>query len=252
MNYNSMIVTFWFDEINDFKSIQTALDENMKDYFSPFNLTGIPSNFDPIVPRIISTTLGGHTTFNMSKVNVQLQTNFDKEFVSDFEKCYDYVKEKTLKVFDILTNKCSLKILYSAIVVNCEYETENPVSRIVSELFNANKWADRECCELGIKYSTILNEKYYSITCLNDAKVVSFTKKVEPGTVQNIVFPLIPQREVTIDKKVISFVEEINDKYSFDTVENYNTNIEVIKELFETCSSRINKLSQNINQGKLL
>ena len=65
MNYNSMITTFWFDEINNFKNIQDELYDNMCELFSPFNMTGVPSRIDPLVPRIVSTTLGGHTNFHM-------------------------------------------------------------------------------------------------------------------------------------------------------------------------------------------
>ena len=248
-----MIVTFWFEEFNKFKDIQAILDSNMSDFFTPFNLTGVPATIDPIVPRIVATTLGGHTNFNMSKINVQLQTHFDNDFVTDFTKCFEYVKDKACKVFDILTTKCDLKVLYSAVVVNCEYETENPVDKILTNIFHRENFASSNYIEMGAKFSEIISDKFYSITALNDSKLVSFTKKIDPGAkVYNIIFPLIAQKDVNIDKTAIAFVEEINDKCSFDKVDDYNSTKDVLEEIFDVCSDKIQTLLDNLEQGKLL
>ena len=252
MKYNVMNVTFWFNEIENVKQYQSILDEELKDYFSPFNLVGVPSNIDPIIPRITAITLGGHTTFNMSKINVQISTRFDGEFTNDFEKCFNYVKEKAEKVFDILINKCKLNILYSAIHINSEYEDSNPVEKIVNNIFNVDL-KSKKLSEVGVKLSEKIDEKYYFVTTINDAKVVSFTKKIEQGVkTQNIIFPLISEKDVTVEKTVLSFDIEINDKCSFNTYDNYCTNRNIFNDIFDIFSEKNNELSKNVLNDKFI
>lgn len=252
MKYNMMHVTFWFNEIDNVKEYQSILDDELKDYFSPFNLVGVPAIVDPIIPRITSNTLGGHTTFNMSKINAQISTRFDGEFVNDFDKCFDYVKEKAEKVFNVLINRCNLNILYSAIHVNSEYEETNPVEKIVKNIFN-NNISSRKLSEVGVKLSEKLENNYYFVTTINDAKVVSFTKKIEQGVKnQNIIIPLIAEKDVTIEKTVLSFDIEINDKYSFNIYDDYNSSIDSFEKMFGIFLEKNKELYTNISNDKII
>lgn len=251
MNYNMITVTFWFNEIENFKELQNILDEELKAYFSPFNLTGVPMDFDPIIPRITSRTIGGHTDFNMSKINIQLSTRFDRDFTTDLKKCYDYIKEKTDKIFSILSSKCNINILYSAVQINFEYEQDNPIKRIVENFCNKEYEDDYE--EIGFRYSKAIDNKYYYNFSINDAKVVSFTKKIEQGTKkQTIIIPLIPEKDVNIDKKVLAFVVEINDKCNYNKVSNYHTDKQVVDDMFDTFYKKISELVENVNEGKIM
>lgn len=252
MKYNMMQVTFWFDEVENFKEYQSILDSCLSDSFTPFNLIGIPSTVDPIIPRISSTTLGGHSTFNMSKINVQFSTKFDNDFVNDFDKCFKYVREKIEKIFDVLVNSCHLKILYSAIHLNSEYEEKKPIEKIINIFFN-NSFNDRELNEIGVRFSEKLANKFYYIFTINDAKVVSFTRKINQGEkMQNIIIPLISEKDVTIEKNVLSFDLEINDKYAFNVENDYNSNIEVLIMMFDKFLNKNNELFENIVKGKIL
>lgn len=251
MKYNAMQVTFWFNEIDNFKDLQNILDKELNKIFSPFNLTGVPSNFDPIIPRINSNTIGGHTVFNMSKINVKISTRFDNDYVNDFTKCYEYVKQKSEEIFDVLTTDCNIKVLYSAIQVNCEYEEKNPVEKIVKNIFNKDN--SENYAEIGARFSEKVDDKYYYNISINDAKVVSFTKKIEQGAKsQVIIIPLIPERKVTVEKTVLAFVVEINDKYSYNQIENYNTTKRNFDNIFEICSKKMEELSKNVINGKII
>ena len=251
MKYNAMRVTFWFNEIDNFKELQNILDAELNKYFSPFNLTGVPSNFDPIIPRINSNTLGGHTIFNMSKINAQISTSFDNDYVNNLTKCYEYVKQKAEEILNVLTQKCNINILYSAIQVNCEYEEKNPVEKILNNIFN--KDSDENYAEIGARFSKKIDDKYYYNISINDAKVVSFTKKIEQGSKsQTIIIPLIPEREVTVEKTVLAFVVEINDKYSYNQIGDYNTTKENFDNIFKICSEKMDELSKNVIEGKII
>lgn len=250
MNYNAMLVTFWFNEIDNFKELQDILDCELNEYFLPFNLTGVPLNFDPVIPRITSNTLGGHTIFNMSKINVQISTNFDNDYLNDFIKCYDYVNQKAEKVFNVLTQKCNINILYSSIQVSCEYEEKKPVEKILKNVFG--KDSEENYTEIGARFSKKVDNKYYYNISINDAKVVSFTKKIEQGSKNHIIIPLIPERDITVEKTVLAFVVEVNDKYSYNQIENYNTTNVTFNNIFKICSKKMKELSKNIIEGKII
>ena len=252
MKYNLMKVTYWFNEIENVKEYQSILDKELNDIFSPFNLVGIPANLDSSIPRITTVTFNGHTTFNMSKINVQITTRFDGEFITNFENCYNYVKEKAEKVYDVLINECKLNILYMAISMNSELEDHNPVKKIVKNIFN-NELKERNFSEVGVKLSEKIDDKYYFITTINDAKIVSFTKKIEQGVKnQSIIIPLISEKDVTIEKNVLSFDIEINDRCSFNLYSNYTTKKDTLNGMFDIFVLKIKELSKNISNDKLI
>ena len=252
MKYNFMQVTFWFNEIDDFKKYQKILDEELNKDFYPFNLTGVPTTVDFIIPRITSNTIGGHTKFNMSKINVQLITNFDNDFIDDFDKCYEYVKNRAFTIFNILKNKCNLKILYSAINLNCEKEDANPIEKILTNIFNTNV-NSKNICEAGVKLSQKINNKYYYIISLNDAKMVSLTKKIEQGTLKhNIIIPLISEKKLKIEKTLLAFSIEVNDKCNFNNFDDYNTELINLEEMFKTFYNKNINLKEQIDNNTIL
>lgn len=237
MKNNNITVTFWFNEIRNVKEVRDIFDEKLSDYFNPFNLTGIPLEVDPIVPRIISNTKGGHTTLQFSLINLQLNTVFDNEFNFDINKCVDYVEEKADKVLKILKEDVNIDVLYSAIFLNCDKDSESPLQNIID---NYSISLSNKIEEIGLRFSEVVNDRYYFITSVNNSSVVSITKKIESGQQpQRIVIPLISKREMCIEKKIISYTFEINDKYEYDTIGNRNTTNESIAEMFEIFLKKI-------------
>lgn len=241
MKNNNITITFWFNEIKDVKEVRNKFDEKLSDDFNPFNLTGVGLDVDPIVPRIISNTKGRHTNLQCSLINLQLNTIFDNNFNYDINKCLDYTKEKALKVLKILKDEIGIEILYSAIFLNCERDSENPIEEVFKQ-YNIN--LNNEVKEIGLRFSELIENKYYFITSLNNSSVVSITKKIEPNSQpQRIVIPLISKREMTIEKEIVSYSFEINDKYDYDTAEGYNVSTDAITDMFKIFLDKILKLS---------
>ena len=237
MKNNNITVTFWFNEIRNVKEVRDKFDEKLSDYFNPFNLTGAPLEVDPIVPRIVSKTKGGHTTLQFSLINLQLNTSFDNEFNFDINKCIEYVKEKAYKVFKILKEDVNIEVLYSAIFLNCDKDSESPLQEI-ADRYNIS--LNNKTEEIGLRFSEVVNDKYYFITSLNNSSVVSITKKIEPGQQpQRIVLPLISKKEMCIEKEIISYTFEINDKYEYNTIDKCHTTNESITDMFEIFLNKI-------------
>ena len=237
MKNNNITVTFWFNEIRNVKEVRDIFDEKLSDYFNPFNLTGTPLEVDPIVPRIVSNTKGGHTTLQFSLINLQLNTVFDNKFNFDINKCIEYVKEKACKVLKTLKDDVNIEVLYSAIFLNCDKDSEFPLQEITD---NYNVTLSNKVDEIGLRFSEVIDDNYYFITSLNNSSVVSITKKIEPGQQpQRIVLPLISKREMCIEKEIISYAFEINDKYKYDTVDGSRTTNKSINDMFEIFLNKI-------------
>lgn len=239
MKYNMLCVTFWFNEVENIIDYYDILSNELKDDFLSFNLIGVPPEFDPVVPRITSSSKNGICNLNMSKINLQVTINKDGINKDNFSDFYNYIKDESFRIFDMLSTKCDLKVLYSAMYVNCDCEYDDPTEKIINSIFN-KKFKSGELCEVGVKYSEIVDNKYYNNTIVNDAKVVSYNKKIDQGTKnQNIIFALIPEIDVNIEKKVISYTGEITDKYSFNTIEGYSTTKENMEEIFSLCNNKM-------------
>lgn len=98
--------------------------------------------------------------------------------------------------------------------------------------------------------SEIIDNKYYYIYSVNDAKVVSITKKIEQSSKpQNIIIPLIPEKDITIEKKVLAYAIEINDKYNYNNIDEYNSSHESFEEIIDICSKKIRELIEK-NKGE--
>lgn len=237
MKNDNITITFWFNEIRNVKEVRDMFDAKLSDCFNPFNLTGAPLDVDPLVPRIVSNTKGGHTTFQFSLINLQLSTVFDNNFNYDFYKCIDYVKEKANKVFKILKEDVGIEVLYSAIFLNCDKDSKSPLQEI-KEKYHITLSDKLE--EIGLRFSEVINDKYYFIISMNNSCVVSITKKIESGQQpQRIVIPLISKKELCIEKEVISYTFEVNDKYEYDAIDDYHTTAESINEMFKIFLKKI-------------
>ena len=249
MKIKNIVVTFWFEKYDNTKGIFEELNSKLTEYFPAFNYMGLPANVDPIVPRINSQSKSGHTIFNMSTINVQITTNYDGNFNEDFSKCIDYMEERASKIYNLLISK-EVKVLYSAVFVNLEKEVDNPIQTIQQNLLSSSV-NENTFSEVGMRASMVIDNKYYRILTINNSKDFTMQKQITPGQ-NTIIFPLISLNDATITKEYISISYELNDKYSFDSNENYTNNTEIIKNMFLTVRDDLqNKIEVFVNTGKI-
>ena len=246
MKVNNILVTFWFNKVTDIKNKINYFESELSEYFHGINSIGVSADISPVYPRLTATSDGGHTKLNVSMINLQISTNFDSEFNSDYHKCFDYIKQRVLKAYDLLTQKLDIIVLYGAILVLCEVDDEDPMNLIktnlLSEKLNGNY------CESGVKIADIINNKYYRNLSFNTTKQLTINKIVDAGQGE-IIFPLISLTDAIVEKEGIAISYEINDKYMFDNKENYSLNLEDLKAMLDIALKDVSKgIMEKINK----
>lgn len=246
MKINNIVVTFWFNKVTDIKNKINYFENELNEYFHGINSIGVPADINPEYPRLTATSDGGHTKLNVSMINLQIATNFDSEFNSDYNKCFDYIKQRVLKIYSLLTQKLDVSILYGAILVLCEVDDKNPMDLIKTNLLS--KKLDGNYCESGVKIAEIIDNKYYKNLSFNTTKQITINKKLEDGQ-REIIFPLISLTNAVVEKEGLAISYEINDKYLFDNEENYSMNLENLNSLLDIAEKDVsNEIMKKINK----
>ena len=234
MKINNIIVTFWFNKVTDIKNKINYFEEELKEYFNGINSIGVPADINPDYPRLTAISDGGHTTLNVSMINLQLVTRFDNEYNLDYEKCFDYIKQRILKIYDLLTQKLKVNILYGAISIFEEVDINKPMQvlkeNLLAQHLNGNYF------EAGVRLVELVDDKYYKNLIYNTAKNITINQVVNKYK-KEIILPLISMSEVKIEKENISINYEINDKYMFDKNKNYNMNYDNLLEMIKIAKS---------------
>lgn len=236
MKINNIIVTMWFNRYNDVKHIYEVFNKELNGYFPVINMNNLPSNFDPIIPRITAKSKSGHSTLNMSNINLQLIAEYDDNFNENFNMCIPYVQERAKRIYDILKEN-DIKVLYSAVLVNLVKEVDNPIKDIKTNLLKSDA-DDADISELGMKVATRLEEKFYRIITVNNRKDFSMQKQIMPGQIE-IILPLISLHDAKMEKEYISINYELNDKYSFDKEKDYICSDEIFDRIFKVMEEDI-------------
>ena len=83
--------------------------------------------------------------------------------------------------------------------------------------------------------------------------MVSLTKKIEQGTLkQNIIIPLISEKKLKIEKTLLAFSIEVNDKCNFNNFDDYNTELINLEEMFKTFYNKNINLKEQIDNNTIL
>lgn len=249
MKIKTIIVTMWFNRYNDIKNIYETFGQKLNEYFPAFSMNNLPANFDPIIPRVTAKSKSGHSTFNMSNINVQLATQYDDNYNEDFDSCIEYIKVRAKKIYDILSEN-NINVLYSAVLVNLNKDEGNPIESIQNNLLSSNI-DNSVLSEVGMRISMQVENKFYRIITVNNSKDYCMQKQINPGNFE-IIMPLISLRDAKMEKEYVAVNYELNDKYSFDTKENYNCDLSTFDRMFSIVENDIkSNIGQFLNTGKI-
>ncbi len=249
MKIKTIIVTMWFNRYNDIKNIYETFGRKLDKYFPAFSMNNLTANFDPIIPRVTAKSKSGHSTFNMSNINVQLATQYGDNYNEDFDSCIEYIKVRAKKIYDILSEN-NINVLYSAVLVNLNKDEGNPIESIQNNLLSSNI-DNSVLSEVGMRISMQVENKFYRIITVNNSKDYSMQKQINPGNFE-IIMPLISLRDAKMEKEYVAVNYELNDKYSFDTKENYNCDLSTFDRMFSIVENDIkSNIEQFLDTGKI-
>ena len=237
MEIKNSAVTFWFNKQSNPKMYVEDLNDALKEYFFEFNTIAVPANIDPGIPRLNAVSSSNHSNLEMSLINMRLNTNFDDNFSKDADKCLSYLKERANILFDVLTKKCEIPILFFAILINIEEKQENS-SNILTTHFLKDVEKFDNMSEVGIRLSKEMDGKFYKNIVLSNVRQIKIDKIITANETE-IILPLIPLNEASEIEEYLLTSLEVNDKYGFNSNKNYNTNKSDFDRMFEITLSAV-------------
>ena len=107
---------------------------------------------------------------------------------------------------------------------------------------------DGNYCDIGVKIAEVVDEKYYRNFSFNTTKQITLKKKIDSNN-SEIIFPLLSLTNAVVEKDGIVVNYEINDKYLFDTKENYSINSENLNSMLKIAEKDISdEILRKINK----
>ena len=91
-----------YPRITEYRKKFANSEDILERYFMPSTVLPIPEQVQDEVPRIIAQTKNGHSMLNIALSVASFTTNYNGEFVSDWNKCKEYLEQRCSDIYKII------------------------------------------------------------------------------------------------------------------------------------------------------
>lgn len=235
-------ITVTYKQVEGIKKAYYNNYELLNDFFNEAAVLPIPDDAPLEIPRIIIKTKNEHAQLNISPIATTFEIIYDAGFERNWQDCSDYITRRMTKVFEFLNILTDNKYEYIGLVSNVIYDEvqQGGTTKIAKNLLNASKIKD--LYDINIKYTFVENSELFINIMLQNARMF------KPGIAVNESGSLSLQNQVA---ESIGAIIDINDRYGFNTVQNYKSDSSMLKTLIESMGKIINdKLTMLIEKGE--
>lgn len=242
MLFQGTSVTIAYERIENLKRVYFNNKNLLEGYFDEPTVLPIPDNVSSNFPVISMNTPHNHGVLNISPVAATFEVFYDENYARDWNACFQYILDKTLKIFNLLDLITGGKYKYMGVVSNIVYDEviEHGAKKIADVLLKASKITGLH--GIDIKYTFIEQSKFYVNIALQDAR--KYKKILDPdvaGALSNV-------NQVA---ESIAAIVDINDKCGFNNDPNYLSNKNNLAVFIGIMTEIINKkLSLLIEKGE--
>ncbi len=213
------------------------LEDTLKDFFvTPFNLIQIPEDAPFDIPRIVASSKNGHTQMTISLNNLQIQTNFDENYSSNWEQCCEYINKRVNSLFPFMEEHILMEgFLYSGFSATLIFEDiKNPSEHIFEHFFKFK--TENKLSDIGCKLTFLIEDTFYVNISLNNFKLMN------SGT-----------NKINFDKEVLGVVVDVNDRYKYNKSPDYRSDKTTSLKIIEIVSNIIkNKIEATVRNGEII
>ena len=93
-----------YPRIMEYRKKFANSEDILQQHFMPSTILPIPEQVQDEVPRIIAQTKNGHSVLNIALSVSSFITNYNGEFVSDWNKCKEYLAQRCSDIYQIIDN----------------------------------------------------------------------------------------------------------------------------------------------------
>lgn len=231
MLIKSTSISIKYNKIDNIKKAYILNEEMLKKQFNEATILPIPDDAPLEIPRVIVKSLGEHSQLNISPVAATLQINYDAGFERDWEKCEEYIKNKMDIIFAFLNQFTNNEYEYVGVVTENlmdEYK-DNGAKILASNLLREN--SVDEIYDLNVRYTFVEDDSIFINIMLQNARLF------KDGTTAEVSGGLALENQVG---ESIGAVIDINDRYGFNSCNDYKSNSEMLNTIISKMTVVIN------------
>ena len=111
-----------YPRIMEYRKKFANSEDILQQYFMPSTILPIPEQVQDEVPRIIAQTKNGHSVLNIALSVSSFITNYNGEFVSDWNKCKEYLAQRCSDIYQIIDNMTENNNTFVGLITNVEID----------------------------------------------------------------------------------------------------------------------------------
>ena len=233
-----------YPRIMEYRKKFTNSEDILQQYFMPSTILPIPEQVQDEVPRIIAQTKNGHSMLNIALSVSSFITNYNGEFVSDWNKCKEYLVQRCSDIYQIIDNMTENNNTFVGLITNVEIDDLDGTGLEIlkKSLFGVETEKMGELYDLSCKLTYVYKNRYYINITLQNLREFSVQQYSNGRTC------ITGERKHTISASI-----DINDRYAANNDVNYKSKKEAFDEILQITSNIIdNKLENLVRKGEFV
>lgn len=159
-----------YPRIMEYRKKFANSEDILQQHFMPSTILPIPEQVQDEVPRIIAQTKNGHSVLNIALSVSSFITNYNGEFVSDWNKCKEYLAQRCSDIYQIIDNMTENNNTFVGLITNVEIDDLDGTGLEIlkKSLFGEKTEKMGELYDLSCKLTYVYKNRYYiNITLQN-------------------------------------------------------------------------------------
>ena len=233
-----------YPRIMEYRKKFANSEDILQQYFMPSTILPIPEQVQDEVPRIIAQTKNGHSVLNIALSVSSFITNYNGEFVSDWNKCKEYVAQRCSDIYQMIDNMTENNNTFVGLITNVEIDDLDGTGLEIlkKSLFGEETEKMGELYDLSCKLTYVYKNRYYINITLQNLREFSVQQYSNGRTC------ITGERKHTISASI-----DINDRYAANNDVNYKSKKEAFDEILQITSNIIdNKLENLVRKGEFV
>ena len=233
-----------YPRIMEYRKKFANSEDILQQYFMPSTILPIPEQVQDEVPRIIAQTKNGHSVLNIALSVSSFITNYNGEFLSDWNKCKEYLAQRCSDIYQIIESMTENNNTFVGLITNVEIDDLDGTGLEIlkKSLFGEETEKMGELYDLSCKLTYVYKNRYYINITLQNLREFSVQQYSNGRTC------ITGERKHTISASI-----DINDRYAANNDMDYESKKEAFDEILQITSNIIdNKLENLVRKGEFV
>ena len=233
-----------YPRIMEYRKKFANSEDILQQYFMPSTILPIPEQVQDEVPRIIAQTKNGHSVLNIALSVSSFITNYNGEFVSDWNKCKEYLAQRCSDIYQMIDNMTENNNTFVGLITNVEIDDLDGTGLEIlkKSLFGEETEKMGELYDLSCKLTYVYKNRYYINITLQNLREFSVQQYNNGRTC------IAGERKHTVSASI-----DINDRYAANNDVNYKSKKEAFDGILQITSNIIdNKLENLVRKGEFV